>query len=142
LQDKTVVVITVIGPTALAEYFAPQLNAGGSLVLFWQFVPSGTPSMISPGVIDTGAWDSLGDDGKQDYVKHIAANKPAGRIATPADNAGAAFFAVTDTFLTGMTLRVDGGEPITQFLARSLAHATSALRPKPSNAGSKSWFSR
>jgi len=40
---------------------------------------------ISPGVIDTGAWDSLGEDGKRDYFKHIAASNPARRIGTTDD---------------------------------------------------------
>jgi NAD(P)-dependent dehydrogenase (short-subunit alcohol dehydrogenase family) len=132
----------VIGPTMLAKYFAPQINPGGSLVLFsgvhafklnvgylgvgitngavdfltrWLAVELAPirVNAISPGVIDTGAWDAMGDDGKRDYFKHIAANNPAGRIGTPDDIASAVLFAMTNTFMTGMTLRVDGGEPLT-----------------------------
>jgi NAD(P)-dependent dehydrogenase (short-subunit alcohol dehydrogenase family) len=68
---------------------------------------------ISPGVIDTGAWDSLGDEGKRDYFDHVSSSNPAGRIGTPEDIASAVLFAMTNTFLTGMTLKVDGGEPLT-----------------------------
>ena len=68
---------------------------------------------VSPGVIDTGAWDSLGEDGKRSYFKHIAAGNPVGRIGTPDDVATAVLFAMTNTFMTGMTLKVDGGEPLT-----------------------------
>ena len=68
---------------------------------------------ISPGVIDTGAWDAMGDDGKRDYFEHIAAHNPAGRIGTPDDIAAAVLFAMTNTFVTGMTLKIDGGEPLT-----------------------------
>jgi NAD(P)-dependent dehydrogenase (short-subunit alcohol dehydrogenase family) len=93
----------VIGPTMLAKYFAPRINPGGSFVLFagvhafklnvgylgvgitngavdfltrWLAVELAPirVNAISPGVIDTGAWDSLGDDGKRDYFKHIAAS--------------------------------------------------------------------
>jgi NAD(P)-dependent dehydrogenase (short-subunit alcohol dehydrogenase family) len=64
-------------------------------------------------VIDTGAWDAMGDDGKRDYFEHIAAHNPARRIGTPKDVADAVLFAMTNTFLTGMTLRIDGGEPLT-----------------------------
>jgi NAD(P)-dependent dehydrogenase (short-subunit alcohol dehydrogenase family) len=132
----------VIGPTMLAKYFAPQINPGGSVVLFsgvhafklnvgylgvgitngavdfltrWLAVELAPirVNAISPGVIDTGAWDALGDDGKRDYFKHIAAGNPAGRIGTPDDIAGAVLFAMTNTFLTGMTLKIDGGEPLT-----------------------------
>jgi NAD(P)-dependent dehydrogenase (short-subunit alcohol dehydrogenase family) len=132
----------VIGPTMLAKYFAPQINPGGSLVLFsgvhafkhnvgylgvgitngavdfltrWLAVELAPirVNAISPGVIDTGAWDAMGEDGKQDYFKHIAAHNPAGRIGTPDDIAGAVLFAMTNTFMTGMTLKIDGGEPLT-----------------------------
>jgi NAD(P)-dependent dehydrogenase (short-subunit alcohol dehydrogenase family) len=132
----------VIGPTMLAKYFAGQINPGGSFVLFsgvhafklnvgylgvgitngavdflarWLAVELAPirVNAISPGVIDTGAWDAMGEDGKRDYFKHIAAENPAGRIGTPDDIAGAVLFAMTNTFMTGMTLRVDGGEPLT-----------------------------
>jgi NAD(P)-dependent dehydrogenase (short-subunit alcohol dehydrogenase family) len=131
----------VIGPTMLAKYFAPHVNPGGSFVLFsgvhafklnvgylgvgitngavdfltrWLAVELAPirVNAISPGVIDTGAWDAMGEDGKRDYFKHIAAKNPAGRIGTTDDIASAVLFAMTNTFLTGMTLRVDGGEPL------------------------------
>jgi NAD(P)-dependent dehydrogenase (short-subunit alcohol dehydrogenase family) len=131
----------VIGPTMLAKYFAPRINPGGSLVLFsgvhafklnvgylgvgitngavdfltrWLAVELAPTRVnaISPGVIDTGAWDSLGDDGKRDYFKRIADDNPARRIGTADDIAGAVLFAMTNTFMTGMTLKVDGGEPL------------------------------
>jgi NAD(P)-dependent dehydrogenase (short-subunit alcohol dehydrogenase family) len=132
----------VIGPTMLAKWLAPQINPGGSLVLFsgvhafkhnvgylgvgitngavdfltrWLAVELAPirVNAISPGVIDTGAWDAMGEDGKQDYFKHIAAHNPAGRIGSPDDIAGAVLFAMTNTFMTGMTLKIDGGEPLT-----------------------------
>jgi NAD(P)-dependent dehydrogenase (short-subunit alcohol dehydrogenase family) len=131
----------VIGPTMLAKYFAPHINPGGSFVLFsgvhafklnvgylgvgitngavdfltrWLAVELAPTRVnaISPGVIDTGAWDSLGDHGKRDYFEHIADSNPARRIGAPDDIAGAALFAMTNTFMTGMTLKVDGGEPL------------------------------
>lgn len=68
---------------------------------------------ISPGVIDTGAWDSLGEDGKRDYFEHVGSSNPTRRIGTRADAAGAALFAMTNTFLTGVTSKIDGGEPLT-----------------------------
>jgi NAD(P)-dependent dehydrogenase (short-subunit alcohol dehydrogenase family) len=99
----------VIGPTILAKHFAPLLNEGGSIVLFSgvnasevnigylgvaitdgavDFLtrsPAVEPAPIrvnavSPGVIDTGPRDSLGDDGKRDYLAHVGAMNPAGRI--------------------------------------------------------------
>jgi NAD(P)-dependent dehydrogenase (short-subunit alcohol dehydrogenase family) len=131
----------VIGPTMLAKHFAAQINPGGSFVLFsgvhafkhnvgylgvgitngavdfltrWLAVELAPirVNAISPGVIDTGAWDAMGDDGKREYFEHIAAHNPTGRIGTPDDIAAAVLFAMTNTFMTGMTLKVDGGEPL------------------------------
>ena len=131
----------VIGPTMLAKHFAPRINPGGSFVLFsgvhafkhnvgylgvgitngavdfltrWLAVELAPTRVnaISPGVIDTGAWDSMGEGGKRDYFKHIADSNPARRIGTPEDVAGGVLFAMTNTFMTGMTLKIDGGEPL------------------------------
>ena len=67
---------------------------------------------VSPGVIDTGAWDALGEDGKRSYFEHISAANPVGRIGTVDDIAQAALFAMANSFMTGVTLKVDGGEPL------------------------------
>jgi NAD(P)-dependent dehydrogenase (short-subunit alcohol dehydrogenase family) len=68
---------------------------------------------ISPGVIDTGAWDALGEQGKADYFAEMTARNPARRIGTIDDIADGVLFAMTATFLTGQTLHIDGGEPLT-----------------------------
>jgi NAD(P)-dependent dehydrogenase (short-subunit alcohol dehydrogenase family) len=65
---------------------------------------------LSPGVIDTGAWDALGEDGKSAYFEEKIETNPARRIGTPDDVAQAAMAALTNTFMTGVTLHVDGGE--------------------------------
>jgi NAD(P)-dependent dehydrogenase (short-subunit alcohol dehydrogenase family) len=132
----------VIGPTMLAKHFAQQMNPGGSLVLFSGVnafkvnvgylgvaITNGavdflTRSLavelapirvntISPGVIDTGAWDAFGEHGKQAYFEQVSSSNPARRIGTSEDVAGAVLFAMTNTFLTGVTLKIDGGEPLT-----------------------------
>jgi len=64
-------------------------------------------------VIDTGAWDALGERGKANYFAKVTAANPARRIGAPEDIAAAVMFALTNTFLTGQTLHVDGGEPLT-----------------------------
>jgi NAD(P)-dependent dehydrogenase (short-subunit alcohol dehydrogenase family) len=97
LRDKTVVVVGRGSGIARAVALLAQ---------------SERVNAISPGAIDTGAWDSLGNDGKRDYFKRIADSNAARRIGTPDDIAGAALFAMTNTFVTGMTLKVDGGEPL------------------------------
>jgi len=132
----------VTGPLMLAKHLAPRMNEGGSFVIFSGVAAAkiavGTMGVaitnaaadtlarslalelapirvnaISPGVIDTGAWDAFGEQGKQDYFARIGAANPARRIGTPHDIAQAVMFALTNTFLTGQTLHVDGGEPLT-----------------------------
>ena len=49
---------------------------------------------------------------QRNYFEHIADTNPVRRIGTPVDIAGAVLFAMTNTFMTGMTLKVDGGEPL------------------------------
>jgi NAD(P)-dependent dehydrogenase (short-subunit alcohol dehydrogenase family) len=68
---------------------------------------------ISPGVIDSGAWDALGEEGKAAYYAHMRDINPAGRIGTTDDVANTVLFAMSSTFLTGQTLHIDGGEPLT-----------------------------
>jgi NAD(P)-dependent dehydrogenase (short-subunit alcohol dehydrogenase family) len=132
----------VIGPLMLAKHLAPQINPDGSFVIFSGVAAAkiavGTLGVaitnaaadtlarslalelapirvnaISPGVIDTGAWDALGEQGKAGYFADISARNPARRIGTPDDIAAAVLFALTNTFLTGQTLHIDGGEPLT-----------------------------
>jgi NAD(P)-dependent dehydrogenase (short-subunit alcohol dehydrogenase family) len=132
----------VIGPLMLAKHFAPRMNKRGSFVVFSGVAATkiavGTMAVaitnaaadtlarslalelapirvnaISPGVVDTGAWDALGTQGKADYFADISARNPVQRIGTTDDIASAVLFAMTSTFLTGQTLHIDGGEPLT-----------------------------
>jgi NAD(P)-dependent dehydrogenase (short-subunit alcohol dehydrogenase family) len=132
----------VIGPLMLAKHFAPRMSRGGSFVIFSGVAASkivvGTMAVaitnaaadtlarslalelapirvnaISPGVVDTGAWDALGEQRKADYFADITARNPVRRIGTAEDIASAVMFAMTSTFLTGQTLHIDGGEPLT-----------------------------
>jgi len=132
----------VIGPLMLAKHFAPQMRTGGSFVIFSGVAASkvavGTMAVaitnaaadtlarslalelapirvnaISPGVVDTGAWDALGEQSKADYFADIRTRNPVRRIGTTDDITSAVLFAMTSTFVTGQTLHIDGGEPLT-----------------------------
>jgi NAD(P)-dependent dehydrogenase (short-subunit alcohol dehydrogenase family) len=132
----------VIGPLMLARYFSPRMSAGGSFVIFSGVaavkITTGTMAVaitnaaadtlarslalelapirvnaISPGVVDTGAWDALGEQGKAEYFADKSARNPVRRIGTISDVADAVMFALTSSFLTGQTLHIDGGEPLT-----------------------------
>ncbi|MET8290606.1 SDR family oxidoreductase [Streptomyces sp. NPDC051639] len=131
----------VIGPLMLAKHLAPRIPASGSFTLFSGVAAAkiavGTLAVaitngatevlarslalelapirvnaISPGVIDTGAWDGFGEEGKAEYFAGIRARNPARRIGTTDDVASAVLFAMASTFLTGETVHIDGGEPL------------------------------
>jgi NAD(P)-dependent dehydrogenase (short-subunit alcohol dehydrogenase family) len=127
----------VIGPILLAKHFAPTIRTGGAILLFsgvaaWRPAPgravmattNGAVSFLaealavelapirvnalSPGIVDSGAWDGLGPD-KNQFLASIAATNPARRVGHPSDISAAALLALTNPFLTGTTLHIDGG---------------------------------
>ena len=131
----------VIGPILLAKHFAPRMPADGSFVLF-SGSSARKPSIgmlavgatngavdvvtrslavelapirvnaISPGTIDSGAYDALGEQKKADLFAARTQHNPARRIGTSEDIADAVVFALTNTFLTGVSLAIDGGESL------------------------------
>jgi NAD(P)-dependent dehydrogenase (short-subunit alcohol dehydrogenase family) len=132
----------VIGPLMLARAFRDEIKDGGSILIFSGVSAFDTEpgtlavaitnvaadtltrslavelapirvNAISPGVVDTGAWDALGEDGKARLFAAKREHNPARRIGAPSDIADAALFALGNTFLTGVTLHVDGGERLT-----------------------------
>lgn len=127
----------VIGPILLAKHLAPRFRPGGAIVLFsgivaWRPGPrlavmattNGAVDFLaralavelapvrvnalSPGIVDSGAWDGMGR-GKDRFFADSAARNPARRIGQPADISSAVLLALTNPFLTGSTLHVDGG---------------------------------
>jgi NAD(P)-dependent dehydrogenase (short-subunit alcohol dehydrogenase family) len=131
----------VIGPLMLAKYLAPNIRPGGSLVIFAGVAANkiavGTMAVaitngaaeilakslalelapirvnaIAPGVIDTGAWDAFGEQGKAEYFADISSRNPVQRIGTVDDIAQGVLFAMTSEFFTGQTLHIDGGEQL------------------------------
>src|ERR1700744_5935751 len=129
----------VVGPILLAKHLAARLPAGGAF-LFLSGATALKPApgvlavaatnaavdavtaglavelapirvnALAPGTIDTGAYDALGDDGKGAlFARRSAANR-ARRIGTAEDVAAAALALLTNGFLTGVSLPVDGGE--------------------------------
>jgi NAD(P)-dependent dehydrogenase (short-subunit alcohol dehydrogenase family) len=131
----------VVGPVLLAKHFAPRMPSDGSFVFFsGASALKPTPGMlavaatngavdvvakglavelapirvnaVAPGTIDTGAYDALGEQGKAALFTRRAETSPAGRIGTAQDIAAAVLYALTATFLTGVSLPVDGGESV------------------------------
>ncbi|GAA0569181.1 SDR family oxidoreductase [Paractinoplanes ferrugineus] len=66
-------------------------------------------NVVSPGWVDTGIWDVLAGAAKNERLAAMAAKLPAGRVGRPQDIAAAFEAVMTNGFLTGETLHVDGG---------------------------------
>lgn len=64
---------------------------------------------VTPGVIDTPWWSFLPDDQRQAVFAEYAGKTPVGRIGKPDDVARAIELLVTNGFITGEIIAVDGG---------------------------------
>lgn len=67
-------------------------------------------NVVSPGWVDTPMFDEIVGDAKHGYFADLATRLPAGRIATPADIAGAYIYLMESDFTTGETIHIDGGQ--------------------------------
>lgn len=133
--------VKAIGPILLAKHLAPIVPPDGSFVLFsgatairpqvGMLAVAGTNgavdsitrglavelapirvNAIAPGTIDSGAYDALGEEAKGALFRSRSASNPAHRVGEPDDVARAVIFALTAGFVTGLTIRVDGGEAL------------------------------
>lgn len=125
------------GAILLAKHAAPRLPEHGSLTFFsgvvaWRPGPGQAVTamtngglahfgaalavelaprrvnVISPGIIDSGLWDGLGDE-RDAFFARVARTVPARRIGRPRDVAQAVLLLLTNPFMTGSVLHVDGG---------------------------------
>ena len=133
--------VKVLGPLLLAKHFAPRMPGDGSFVFFSgssarkpaagmlavgatnaavdaltrglavELAPIRV-NAVSPGTVDTGAYDALGEEKKAELFASRAATSPARRVGRPEEIAEAVVFALGSTFLTGVSLGIDGGEPL------------------------------
>jgi NAD(P)-dependent dehydrogenase (short-subunit alcohol dehydrogenase family) len=127
----------VFGPLLLAKHLGDRVRPGGSLTFFsgvaaWRPAPGRVVmatsngalaflvralavelapirvNAVSPGIVDTGAWDGLGD-GKADFLRGVADRNPARRAGTVEDLTGAVAYLMGSPYVTGTVLHVDGG---------------------------------
>ena len=90
--------------------------AGGSEVLARAMAHELKPirvNVIRPGIIDTPLLDRMAGDHRDDMIAAQAKRIPVGRIGQPEDIAHAIEFLMTNEFVTGTVLTVDGGHSIT-----------------------------
>jgi NAD(P)-dependent dehydrogenase (short-subunit alcohol dehydrogenase family) len=64
---------------------------------------------ISPGVIDTPWWGGLPDEDRQAIFSQYGAAAPVGRVGAPEEVAHAIVAVISNAFITGTVLTVDGG---------------------------------
>ena len=64
---------------------------------------------VAPGVIDTPWWDFLPEDRRRAVFSEYGAKTPAGRVGRPEEVAAGIASLVTNGFITGQVLTVDGG---------------------------------
>lgn len=64
---------------------------------------------VSPGIIDTPTWDAMATEDREAMFERLAGALPAGRVGTAEDVAGAVWMLLTNEFVTGIVLPVDGG---------------------------------
>jgi NAD(P)-dependent dehydrogenase (short-subunit alcohol dehydrogenase family) len=72
-------------------------------------------NVISPGVTDTPIWGGMGDATRNAMFDKARELLPVKRIAQPEDLAHAALALMTNPFITGVVLLVDGGEVLSMF---------------------------
>ena len=126
------------GPINLVQFGLANLQPGGAILLFSGLAadrPAPGTSMvsalnagveglvralavelapvrvnaISPGVVETEGWAFMDEAARKDFFADLADKLPARRIGAPADLADAALFALTNPYLTGEVLHVNGG---------------------------------
>jgi len=86
--------------------------AGGSEVLAKAMAVELSPirvNVIRPGIVDTPLLDRMAGDRRDDMIAKQAKRIPVGRIAQPEEIAHAIEFLMTNEYVTGTMLTVDGG---------------------------------
>jgi NAD(P)-dependent dehydrogenase (short-subunit alcohol dehydrogenase family) len=103
------VIRPVAGASVVAASFAALETLAQALALELGPVRVNT---IRPGLVDSEMWDALPGEVKSDIFGKALARFPVGRAGTPADIGHAALFLMTNTYVTGTTVEVSGGEPL------------------------------
>jgi NAD(P)-dependent dehydrogenase (short-subunit alcohol dehydrogenase family) len=69
-------------------------------------------NVISPGLVDTPTYDGMPAERREAMFDRRAAAQPVGRTGTPDDIANAALFLMTNGYVTGQIIVVDGGHSV------------------------------
>ena len=86
--------------------------AGGSEVLARAMAVELAPvrvNVVRPGIVDTPLLDRMAGDARDQMIEGMAKRIPVGRVAQPEEIAHAVLFLMTNEYVTGTTLTIDGG---------------------------------
>jgi NAD(P)-dependent dehydrogenase (short-subunit alcohol dehydrogenase family) len=67
---------------------------------------------VSPGPVDTPMWDRYGAEMKRKFLEGAAAHVPLKRVAQPEEIAEIVLFFMTNRFVTGTVVPLDGGSAL------------------------------
>ena len=130
------------GPIHICKYAAPKMNAGGSITLCTgagvgrpragaSIVPAAAGgseyfaramalelaptrvNVVRPGIVDTPMLARMAGDRREEVMAAQAKRIPLGRVAQPEEIAHAIVFLMTNEYVTGSTLTIDGGFSLT-----------------------------
>ncbi len=66
-------------------------------------------NILMPGIVETGVWESKSDQEMQKMRDWATSKIPAGRLGRPDDLAEAAVSLMSNRYITGQSITVDGG---------------------------------
>jgi len=66
-------------------------------------------NVVSPGVVDTGLWGEPGSEARVSLMNRVSGTLPVGRPGRPEELARSYLYLMTNGFVTGSVLDVDGG---------------------------------
>jgi NAD(P)-dependent dehydrogenase (short-subunit alcohol dehydrogenase family) len=89
--------------------------AGGSELLARAMAVELAPvrvNVIRPGIVDTPLLDRLAPNGREQMLEAVVKRVPLGRAAQPEEIADSILFLMTNQYVTGSTLTIDGGSSL------------------------------
>jgi NAD(P)-dependent dehydrogenase (short-subunit alcohol dehydrogenase family) len=69
-------------------------------------------NVVRPGIVDTPLLDRLVPNGREQVMEAMAKRVPLGRVAQPEEIADGILFLMTNQYVTGSTLTIDGGSSL------------------------------
>lgn len=136
------------GPYVTAREVLPKLRKGGSIMLFsgvlsrrpgqncaglgavngavealtramaLELGPDIRVNCLSPGMVRSEAYASVPEDAREAMYQNTGESLPVGRVGLPDEIAQAVLASLTNGYLTGQILDVDGGHMIRQYATR------------------------